>query len=99
GSVVPWVRRGDGPRALYATAGPDLLRLTSDVETRGVDLRTEAEFEVAEGRRVRFGLSWFPSRQEPTPPIDLDRALEETEAWWAEWAGSCEYKGPYREAV
>ncbi len=98
GSLVPWVRRGEGNR-LWAIAGPDMLRLRSDVPTHGENLHTVAEFEVAEGERIHFDLSWFPSHLPPPPEIDLEGAIEDTERWWEEWASRCTYEGEYREAV
>ena len=49
GSIVPWVRRVEP--GISAIAGPDRIRLHTDVELRGVDYRTVAEFDVAEGQR------------------------------------------------
>ena len=61
GSVVPWVRRnGNG---ISAIAGPDMIRLRSDVPLHGENLKTEAEFTVAEGQKVSFDLTWYPSHQ------------------------------------
>src|SRR5205085_752021 len=57
GDVVPWVRKcGDG---LEVIAGPNALVLRTPIETRGEDLTTVAEFEVAEGERVPFVLTWY----------------------------------------
>jgi GH15 family glucan-1,4-alpha-glucosidase len=33
------------------------------------------------------------------PPIDADRALEETEEWWNEWSQRSTFQGKYRDAV
>ena len=56
GQIVPWVyQEGD---ALHAVAGPDAFRLSTPVETRGVDRRTVANFEVAAGDQVPFVLEW-----------------------------------------
>src|SRR5262245_11317493 len=46
GAVVPWVRHID--RGITAVAGPDRVALRSNVEMRGEDFTTVAEFEVAE---------------------------------------------------
>ena len=50
GSIVPWVRRKDG--VLSAIAGPDALELRCDAEIRGENLKTVADFEVREGKRM-----------------------------------------------
>ena len=98
GSVTPWVRRVDG--GISAVAGPDSLRLRTPVALRGEEFRTTAEFTVAEGQRVPFDLTWFPSHAAASPtPLDADAALAQTEAWWTEWAGRCSVDGPWREVV
>ena len=72
GSTVPWVRRtpeGD----LRAVAGPDALHLRTDVELRGENLTTAAEFSVADGEQVPFTLTWFPSHVKPTDDVTRGR--------------------------
>src|SRR2546423_9238967 len=50
GHSIPWVRKKHG--GLEAIAGPDALILRTSIETRGEDLTTVAEFDVAQGDRV-----------------------------------------------
>src|ERR1051326_8642401 len=50
GSIVPWVRHID--RGIRAVAGPDTLYCRTDVELRGENLHTVADFTVAAGQRV-----------------------------------------------
>jgi GH15 family glucan-1,4-alpha-glucosidase len=96
GSIVPWVRRtGHG---ISSVAGPDTLRLHTGVATRGEDT-LEANFDVAEGQRVPFALSWFPSHDPEPAGRDAEGALRETERWWRAWSGRCTYQGEWREAV
>jgi GH15 family glucan-1,4-alpha-glucosidase len=97
GSVVPWVRRVDG--GISAVGGPDSLVLRSRVPLRGENFHTVAEFTVAEGQRVPFDLTWFPSHQQPSRELDPEDALQSTHAWWAAWASRCTVSGPWREAV
>ena len=97
GSIVPWVRRVDGDRILVG--GPDGLVFRTPVETRGEDLRTVAEFTVAEGEEVPFVLTWFPSHERPPRVVDAGRALDETTDWWEEWAARCRWDGRWDEAV
>lgn len=59
GSIVPWVRRFDS--GIVAVGGPDSLLLQTPVELRGEGLHTVADFDVVEGQRVPFDLTWFPS--------------------------------------
>ena len=87
GSIVPWVRQ-DG-RGISAIAGPDMLHLRTDVELKGVDLRTVAEFTVSEGQRVPFDLTWHPSHRPDPQPLDAEEALRETDQWWREWSDRC----------
>ena len=97
GSIVPWVRTLEG--TLVAIAGPDAVLLRTPVEQEGRDMRTYAEFSVGEGDRVPFVLRWFPSDQTPPEPIEPERALEETVAFWEEWAAVCKFEGRWHDAV
>jgi GH15 family glucan-1,4-alpha-glucosidase len=97
GRVVPWVRRLGG--ALSAVAGPDAVLIASPVETRGENMTTRAEFEVAEGDCLPFLLTWYPSEQRPPGPIDVRAAVSDTEAWWRDWSNRCTAGGPWREVV
>jgi GH15 family glucan-1,4-alpha-glucosidase len=83
GRIVPWVRRVED--RLAAIAGPDSIWLRTPVETRGEDLTTTAEFEVGEGERVPFVLTYRPSHLGPPKPINPEHALADTERYWAEW--------------
>jgi GH15 family glucan-1,4-alpha-glucosidase len=97
GDMVPWVRKcGDG---LEAIAGPNGLVLRTPIETRGEDLTTVADFEVAKGERVPFVLTWYQSHERPPSAINPDHALRDTERYWSDWAGSCQYGGKWSDAV
>jgi GH15 family glucan-1,4-alpha-glucosidase len=97
GSVVPWVRSiGNG---ISAIAGPDMIRLRSDVSLRGHDMRTEAEFTVNEGQKISFDLAWYPSHQREPEPVVVETAIQNTESWWREWSDRCTYQGKWRDAV
>jgi GH15 family glucan-1,4-alpha-glucosidase len=97
GSVIPWVRRTE--TGISAIAGPDMIRLRSDVELHGENMRTEAEFTVSEGQNITFDLTWYPSNQEEPAPVDVDNALRKTEKWWRDWSDRCTYQGNWRDAV
>jgi len=97
GSIVPWVRTVEG--TLVAIAGPDAVLLRTPVEQEGRDMRTYAEFSGGEGDRVPFVLRWFPSDQTPPEPIEPERALDETVAFWEEWAAICKFEGRWHDAV
>jgi GH15 family glucan-1,4-alpha-glucosidase len=97
GWVVPWVRRtADGIRAI---AGPDTLYLHTPVPTHGEDFHTVAEFTVAAGQRVPFTLTWTPTYAPEPEPLDPERELEATAAWWREWSGRSTYRGEWAEQV
>jgi GH15 family glucan-1,4-alpha-glucosidase len=97
GHVVPWVRNRDG--VLTAIAGPDTLWLRTPVELRGEKMSTIAEFEVAAGQKVPFVLTHHASHLKPSEGQVADRALTETETFWADWIGRCTYHGPWESAV
>jgi GH15 family glucan-1,4-alpha-glucosidase len=97
GSLIPWVRRRDD--GIVAVGGPDALRLRTPVALRGEDYRTVADFTVAEGQRVPFTLSWFPSHRPEPEPIDPLKAVETTTSAWQAWSGRCSFSGPWRDAV
>jgi GH15 family glucan-1,4-alpha-glucosidase len=98
GRVVPWVRRLDGDTRV-AIAGPDALCLRTPVEVSGEDMKTVATFTVAEGRRVPFVLTWYPSFRDLPNEVDAEQALAYTTEFWQEWIGRCRYEGDRHDAV
>jgi GH15 family glucan-1,4-alpha-glucosidase len=97
GWAVPWVRNLDGQ--LVAVAGPDAVTLTTPVELEGRDFRTFASFTVSEGERVPFVLTWFPSHEAPPEPVDAEAALEDTLAYWQQWASRCTHGGHWHNDI
>ncbi|MGP0031450.1 MAG: glycoside hydrolase family 15 protein [Acidimicrobiales bacterium] len=97
GDVVPWVTAAQG--MLRMTAGPDAVALWHRVEPVGQDLHTVADFSVSKGERYPFTFVWFPSHEEPPPPLDAFYAICLTESYWKEWSSRCTYGGPWREEV
>jgi GH15 family glucan-1,4-alpha-glucosidase len=97
GSVVPWVRRV--PDGVTAIGGPDSLLLRTRVPLKGENFHTVSRFTVAEGQRIPFDLTWFPSHEQPSQQLDPEDALKKTMAWWSEWASRCTAKGPWSDAV
>ena len=97
GRLTPWVRRVG--TALLAVSGPEAVVLRTPVDHHGEDRATVADFQVGEGDRLPFTLTWNLSH-EPLPDArDPLQALEKTRAYWHEWAGQCTYRGEWREAV
>ena len=99
GSDIPWVRKNEDGTGLLAICGQDMAVLRTPVETRGEDFTTVADFEVGEGETVPFVLTYGPSHVPVPAEIDPATALQETEAFWAEWSGRCTYQGDHRDLV
>ena len=99
GSDIPWVRKNEDGTGLLAICGQDMAVLRTPVETRGADFTTVADFEVGEGETVPFVLTYGPSHVPVPAEIDPATALQETEAFWAEWSGRCTYQGDHRDLV
>jgi GH15 family glucan-1,4-alpha-glucosidase len=97
GTDIPWVKREDG--ALLAICGQDMTVLRTPVETRGEDMTTVAEFEVAEGKTIPFVLTYGPSHLPIPKPINPAQALQETEDFWTEWCSRCSYEGERADLV
>jgi GH15 family glucan-1,4-alpha-glucosidase len=97
GSLVPWMHR-EG-KSLYAAAGPDALRLDTDIGLRGENLHTVSDFTVGQGEQAAFVLTYYPSYRKEPGHVDPLQQLQRCEHWWREWIGRCTYEGPYREAV
>ncbi|CCD99612.1 putative glycoside hydrolase, family 15 [Bradyrhizobium sp. STM 3809] len=99
GVEIPWVRRSEDRSALLAVCGPDMAVLHTPVETRGEDMTTVAEFEVAAGETAPFVLTYGASHLPVPKAIDYEQALRDTEAFWSEWSGRCTYQGDHRDLV
>ena len=97
GRTVPWVRRVDDAR--LAVAGPDALCFRTTADVHGEDLSTVSELVVEPGQRIPFVLTWHPSHEPMPEPVDAEVALDETEAYWHEWASSCAHTGAYHEEI
>lgn len=99
GVEIPWVKRSEDRSALLAICGPDMTVLRTPIETRGENMTTVAEFEVAAGDTVPFVLTYGPSHLAVPQAIDPDQALDDTEAFWADWSRRCSYRGEHRDLV
>ena len=98
GSIVPWVKKdGNGIRAI---AGPNSLHVTSDVDLRGEDMTTVADFDVAGGQQVCFTMTWHPSHLHDHDgqghAMDM---MQNAETRWRAWSGQCAYDGEWRPQV
>ncbi len=97
GSIVPWVRRVDG--TIQAVAGPDAIALRADVEHKGRELASVADFEIRNGESLAFQLDWHRSHRPPPPKIDVRATIDQVEAWWATWMAGFNYEGRWQDAV
>jgi len=101
GATVPWVQRTDF--GLRAVAGPDAVELHAPVELKSEEFRTIAEFSIGEGASLPFALCWHPSHRVRERSIDVGARLKETDEWWQDWSGRCQFANhqphPWREAV
>jgi GH15 family glucan-1,4-alpha-glucosidase len=97
GRIRPWVRRVDGQ--VVGVAGPDAVWLSTPAPLEGRDFATHSEFTVGAGDRVPFVLTWHPSWQRPPKPVEPFRAVDDTEAWWAEWMARSTYDGGWQAEV
>ena len=62
-------------------------------------MKTVGTFTVAEGRRVPFVLTYYPSFRDLPPKVDAEQALVDTTTFWRDWIGRCEYEGDGHDAV
>ncbi|MGI4982213.1 MAG: glycoside hydrolase family 15 protein [Janthinobacterium lividum] len=83
GALPPWsVLENDG---MVAKVGPDLVILRAPVPLDVSALATTAEFDVAQGSRLAFVMSYGPSRQPVPEAISAEAALLSTQRFWRDW--------------
>lgn len=98
GRVVPWVtRREDGRHEMVA--GPDRLIVDTPVKLRGEQMRTVSEFDIHEGQKIAFTLSWSLSFHPVPAPVDADASLEKARDFWTGWASGFNPAGEWSDAV
>jgi GH15 family glucan-1,4-alpha-glucosidase len=100
GSIVPWISQAPGDTTeLHAVAGPDKLTLRTPVPVQTDRGPVTARFAVTAGIEVPFALTYSASHLPVPEPIDVSRALAQTQEFWKKWSGKCDFKGPWRDAV
>ena len=99
-SAMPWMRQvgTDDEPALVAIAGPDAIIVRGPAFT-SVDHSHRTEFTVREGDVVDTVMTWFPSHHAPRDLRSLDDRIDETRAWWRQWARACTEPGAYDREV
>lgn len=92
GQVRPWIRR-HGHRTHSTIGGNDALLVWCEQELEeDPDHELAGGFSVGPGDRVRLSLTYCaPEQVDAGPPAEpdarsLDELLEQTVAWWREWA-------------
>jgi GH15 family glucan-1,4-alpha-glucosidase len=98
GSVIPWILRRD-EQTLLAIGAPDALVLRTPVDLEPEGMTHTADFTVRAGDRVPFVLTWFPAHATMPKRVDAEHALRDTEQFWTEWIGDCDYAGEIPDAV
>jgi GH15 family glucan-1,4-alpha-glucosidase len=97
GAWRPWITRTDG--AIIGVAGPDAVRITSELELENEDFATGATFESQAGQSIAFSLEWFPSHIDPPLPRDPFALLPHTLSYWKKWIARYDGGGPYDDMV
>ncbi len=98
GNDVPWVTCLNDGRIQFI-AGPDRLILQSDVAIEDRDLRSMAWWEVAEGEKFSFSLTWSKSFLDVTPRLDVPGLIAHETQAWATWSGQFAGDGKWSGAV
>ncbi|WP_027133138.1 glycoside hydrolase family 15 protein [Geminicoccus roseus] len=98
GAYTPWVQhQGD---SIFAVAGPDAVRMTSNIPLDNSNFTSSAEFKVEAGEQVAFALEWYPSHHQAPPPVENpDELLAHASEVMRAWAGKSTYQGPYKDVV
>ncbi|QJU54089.1 glycoside hydrolase family 15 protein [Herbiconiux sp. KACC 21604] len=98
--ALPWMRQApeQGGNAVVGVAGPDAVIVRGPALTASNHAHT-AEFEVSEGDEIDIVLTWYPSHRNPPGALDVSEQLDDTLAWWREWASAAPVEGEYAEAV
>jgi GH15 family glucan-1,4-alpha-glucosidase len=102
GRIRPWLHRvrAHGEDVIVAVAGPDKVVLGGPrLPTSVVRGRHEDEFDVAEGDRLEFILTWVPSHRDVPTPLDIDSRLLHTLAEQRQWVSDYDYSGPFSAEV
>ncbi|RPF22770.1 glycoside hydrolase family 15 protein [Myceligenerans xiligouense] len=97
GQVKPWLTRHE--RSVTGVAGPDAVQLSADAPLRIHDGDVTAEVELSAGESCAFVLTHNVSYRPAPRPVDPERALHDTEDFWARWVEHVDYEGRWREAV
>jgi GH15 family glucan-1,4-alpha-glucosidase len=101
GAMAPWIRvEGESFAAL---GGDDGLVVWCDGALTACDDGLDGELTVERGERRRLSIDYIrpeviDGERPPPPAADaIDALLDDTLAWWREWADGISAEGPYAE--
>ena len=100
GHAVPWVQRVDG--GILAVAGPQSVLLRGDLLPAPVQGERihRLRSTVHEGQRLTWTMQWVdPVGDELPAELDAAACVSAAEAFWREWAGRLDVRGPHADAV
>ncbi len=97
GSMPPWLVCGD--ESFEAYVGPDRILLQSAVPISCENNTVQSAFEVSEGERLAFVLSYGNSADAPPEPLDPEASLNETQDYWRDWIDQFDKPTDWPEAV
>jgi GH15 family glucan-1,4-alpha-glucosidase len=101
GRIRPWVRRQDmhGMEVITAVAGPDRLILRGPRLPHAADGRHTDDFVITAGEELTFSTTWVASHHRLPRPLAFESRILESIRIAEDWAATCSYDGPYRDAV
>lgn len=99
GKSIPWVTKRKGGNGVVAVSGPDMVVLRTDVDLRGEDMITVADFAVTAGERVPFILTHCASHLAVPMAVDHNDALYKTKQFWEQWSAKSTYRGEWAVSI
>jgi GH15 family glucan-1,4-alpha-glucosidase len=98
GSMFPWIELlPEG--GISAVAGPEQVVLRTSVQLVPEQHKASGEFEISAGETISFVLTYALSHQPPPRPINAERALHNSLAFWRKWSDQCAPAGPWTDTV
>ncbi len=88
GAAVPWVTHVESD-VWRAVAGPDMVMLRTRAPMHGENLKSVADFTLRKGESMAFTLVYADSTSNTFHFPEPQEALEQTEAFWTQWAAKC----------
>ena len=99
GQTVPWVTKREGGNGIVAISGPTMVALRTDVDLRGEDMITVADFTVTKGERIPFVLTCCASHLTVPMAGDHNDMLRSTMLFWERWSARSTYEGEWAVSI